>query len=117
MDGNPKLRGFSRKQLKAALVGLRAVLSGDVEDKRFGLCSNLNDRTYCDVSGHQIVSAFATGWPLAKLYEDGTLKTYFVPDDEDKGGDPYFKWVGRGLELRTSLIEYIIGEIEKALEK
>lgn len=78
-----------------------------VEHPSVGICGNLDD----DINGENVplvlnCYSFVTGWSEGWKHHTGGL-AYMVPDNSEYGN-----WQGPNLEMRISLIDYLIDRVE-----
>lgn len=103
---------FSKEHLSAVLDAFIQIKGGKIEDKFFGICYNA-DRISTGVNGsfdaYAVVETFSLGWE--KHSGKGMVP---VPHRYNANDN---KWKGTQGALRYELLDFLIDELTKVVEK
>lgn len=81
-------------------------LSNKIYEPDFGICNNWSEIVDDNIT-YTLVGKLSKGWKHHTGWCD-----YLVPDDEDYG-----LWEGVNLEMRLSLIDYLLNELENLTQE
>lgn len=97
---------YTKRELINSLnVVKQAALSGNIKETTAGICLNWTEELGCDVFGYVLVEQLAQSWEHYSGEMDLPIVGCYTTDK---------LWEGVQLELRLSLIEYILKRLEEA---
>lgn len=100
---------FSKEHLSAVLDAFIRVKNGEIDADFFGICWNadhISTQVDAEFDAYKVVEVFSIGWPKHSGIEN-TPCGY-------SGGN---KWIGTQGALRYELLDFLIDELTKIVEK
>jgi len=81
-----------------------------------GICTNVLRLTDYDYNVTNLFNDTARGWPLHSGDVDFPIPARDEDESDKQEYDNYPRWEGYGLEMRISLIDFVVNELSEMLD-